>query len=174
MLEVLEKKASLDGLLTTMDQMDAGLLELDLDEMEALGESLAEKTDAYKAVLDRLEFRAAELKAQIDELTILRRAMEGKHDQIRRRMAAVMESHSLDRLPGKVWNARLSKSAALEFEPGREKPNDEDLALFPSWVTVELSWRKADIKREMQSGVGHLPGAYIAERKSVVFRALKE
>jgi len=174
MLDVLEKKATLDGLLSQMDMMDAGLLELDLDEMEALGARLSEKTDAYKAVLDRIEFRAAELKAQIDELTMLRRAMEGKHDQIRKRLAYVMETHGIDRLPGKVWSARLSKSAALEFEQGREKPNDEDLALFPSWVSVELSWRKADIKREIQGGIGHLPGAFITDRKSVVFRAVKE
>lgn len=174
MLDVSEKTGTLDSILSQMDLLDAGLLELDLNEMTELGASLSQKTDGYKAILDRIEFRAAELKAQIDELTGLRRTLESKHDQIRQRMSSVMESHGLERLPGKVWNARLSKSCALEFQPGREKPNAGDLQNFPSWVEVSMAWRKSEIKREMQSGVGHLPGAFISERKSVIFKAAKE
>lgn len=174
MVEVLENAWTLDSILTTMDQLDAGLLNLNIDEMGELGAALSTKTDAYKSVLDRIEFRSFELKSQIDELITLRRALEAKHDQIRKRMADVMTIHSIDRLPGKVWTARLSTSKALEFDPGREKPTVDDLELFPSWVNMELSWNKAEIKREMAIGVGHCPGAKISERKSVVFKAAKE
>lgn len=165
-------KVSLWDLLATSRQADECLLDLDLDEMRELGDRLREKVDGYKFVVDRLTFRVAEIRSQMQELAELKKQMETKLDTVKERMAEVMQAQGFPRLAGEKWTVRLGHSKSVQI--AEHVQADAALATeFPGAVKTKFDIDKTGLRKLLDSGVEIL-WAKIEEKPFVVFSAMKD
>ena len=165
-------KVSLWDLLATSRQADECLLDLDLEEMRGLGERLREKVDGYKFVVDRLTFRIAEIRSQMQELADLKKQMETKLDAVKDRMAEVMKAQGFPRLAGEKWTVRLGSSKSVSISD-TIKPDASLAEEFPMAVKTKYEWDKTGIRKVLDTGV-EIAWAKVEETPFVVFSAMKD
>jgi len=163
------EKKTLSEILREMEHMDAGVLELDLAEMEALGENLKDKVDAYKAVIDYIDDRAKGLDERIKKMGENLKALKNQRQSILDRMAFVMSAHGMDKIQGQFFVASVRKSRAVLID---DEYDPQSYALeFPELVQSKTvySWMKEPIKALLDKGLT-VPWAKISDKLTVNFR----
>lgn len=137
----LPAKTTLNSLLTQIQQVDLGMLELPEQDARQLAKSLEIKVDGYKYMLDRFKQFAAYLAGERDAMNKAKKVAENKMKYLNRLLQYHMEHHEFETLPGERWYAKLIKKVNVRFAPDRGIPTAADYRKHPDLITRVYSWK---------------------------------
>lgn len=144
-----EKKVSMAELLGTLNKLDDGLIDLDIDGMKELAESTKIKVDGYKEILDAYEDRIARLKKDSEELAKAKKTLENKCKSLRLLLLFNMKSNKFTKLSGIKYNATLITKKDIKITVCH-MPTSKDFLNSSEFVKRDYSWNKKALKEELK------------------------
>lgn len=161
-----EKRTLADLLLALNDLDQAPSISFDPKE---LTDDLADKVDAIKTVMDRLEKEAERLDAEAGRFLKASAGCRANAGRLEEYVRWTMEQLNFERLPGRLYSLRLQKSGKA-FKPDRQ-PTAEDMVAMPHLVrrSTSYAWEANEIKATLQNG-GIFPyGRLVDGKKQIKF-----
>lgn len=152
-LPIVRPGMTLWEIMDVLDRMEKGLLDLTGDEMKSIGGVTRSKVDGYKQFTDMAKGVGEMIGKWETELSMARKALEGKVIGLKCHMHDLMTTFGFEKLPGHVYEARLQKNPPrLVMRPEYLKPGIEMKAKFTDFVTVSYSWDNDAVKKAIQGG----------------------
>ena len=162
---------NLNELLAALSDLD-NAAEISVDPLVIVGE-IADKVDAIKKVMDRLNCEAERLAqeaAQIDKASsqIYKNALA-----LEEWIKFSMQGQGFTKLPGNTWNIQLKRTAPTVVT--KQQPTAEIAVKYPDIVrrSVTWTWDKKKIKEAIESGQTFEYG-HLQEGTSLSFPVRKE
>jgi hypothetical protein len=185
-LEIVKPK-TFGELISILQQADNAMIEVTPEEMEDVGNQLAEKVDSLDFILSRMEAEEKRLDDYIEQFSASKKAIANKRKSLKDYIKFVMEKNGFEVYEFEWWHfdyqdwqkisgkmitisMRSSKSTEIELEPTAAL-----YATFPKLIKREYAWIKSEVKKELEAGNKAVAGfAKITENKSVNFKVKKE
>lgn len=170
-IEIVKPK-TFGELISILQQADNAMIEVTPEEMEDVGNQLAEKVDSLDFILSRMEAEEKRLDDYIEQFTASKKAIANKRKSLMDYIKFVMEKNGFEKISGKMItiSMRSSKSTEIELEPTAAL-----YATFPKLIKREYAWIKSEVKKELEADNKTVAGfAKIVENKSVNFKVKKE
>lgn len=140
---------SLYTALTTLQRIDEGLVEADLETMKKLGEFLPKKLDACQYKITELEGKADKISVIIDQLDEIRSRFARDAERIHNQVFQIMKATGFDKMPGILYKAEIKKSEAVEIL----KDPDANLSYkYPNLVRTKYEWEKVPLRKAIEAG----------------------
>jgi DNA repair exonuclease SbcCD ATPase subunit len=131
-----------------MADLDDAILDADFDPTEFEG-LLTTKIDSIGGLLDEWEERAEGLKAAAKKRTEKAKRWEAKRERLLGYVQMCMERDGFEKLPGKEYAAKLTKSEAIEC---LQEPTAMLRSQFPALVRAKYEWNKTPAKKLLKAG----------------------
>lgn len=134
---------TLDELLVCLNDLDLAA-ECDIDPTEVVG-ILADKVDAIKTVLDRLEGESERLAEESRSFKKAADQVARNRESLRTYVAFSMARAGFEKLPGKLFRINLVRSESTQVA---RPAMPEDYATYPEFVrkSISYAWDKAALK----------------------------
>lgn len=138
-------------LLAALSDLDDAA-EIEIDPAEIVGD-IADKVDAIKKVLDRLEMEATRLSVLSDMIKQSAQHVDRNRKRLEEWVRFSMRSQGFERVPGNLFTAQLKRTAPKLVVD--QEPTAVIAFAMPDFVrrAVSYTWRKDDIKKAMANGV---------------------
>lgn len=149
--QIIKEKMSLADILTTFNQMDAGIIELSFDDMQELGKKAHMKVDGYKDFLDRCDTEIQHLKNKADGFLQAAKGVANTRDRVEKVMLYHLEKNDMKKISGDHFNVSLvTRKASKIVEKEKVEAGVQHFATMPDFITRKFSWNKAEIKKELK------------------------
>lgn len=156
------KGDTLFSLLTDLERADSGLVDVDPEEHRELLLSAELKIDAYKYILAKYESRIAEVQAEVDELTAIKRTLQRRQESLRALLLWVFKEKGIEKFPGVKYTAKHCERKKLSI---KVEPDAKIYLAFPNLVKRNYAWDKAAFAREFKKNPNVL-SEFATEEKS--------
>ena len=147
--EMLQGDMTLGQILSVMEWMDDGLVELTPEEMVTLRDKCKAKVDDYKFALDDAEADEAKFKKRIEEWKKAKDRAAKKQQRIMSLMLYNLEKSNADTLPGEDYVVKIRKSEKCVV---KAELDNKALIEFGDWVKTKHEWKTAEIKKALKAG----------------------
>lgn len=137
--------------------------------------SLANKADAYNAIIRKFESKAEIIDAEIKRLTALKKTAVNAKERLKSHVCETMGMFGIDKIEGNLCKISRARTTKIETDDDMLKAAyqqnlDELNNSLPPYISAELKVSKTAIK-EFQKTEGILPaGAEIVESYSLRIR----
>jgi hypothetical protein len=155
---------TLETILARLSDLDNAQVDVEFDPAEVVGE-LAQKVDAIKTVIDRLEKESERLDEAATSFAMASSAVKNNAKRLRNYVQYSMQSHGFEKLPGTLWRMQLQNSApALKTT---KDPDAENAVYMPEFVRrkVIYSWDKDAIKESLAKGASFEYGSLVESKQ---------
>lgn len=140
-------------------------------------DSLAKKTDAYDALVNKLAARSAAIKAEQDRLAALRKTTDNALKRVKEHLRDTMDTFGVRTLEGQFCRISLTETTATEVDEDEAlQPWEEAIAelerRLPDYMDVDVKVSKTRAKeaaKALPDGVS-LPGVKLVRNKSLRFK----
>lgn len=169
---MLPDRVTLSELLSRLEAADAGLLDVNLEELDEISGGISEKCDSYKIILDRLASREQSIAKEIEELHEHCKAYARKQQILKDHLLFQMRKYGWDSLQGKKHKITIGR--AESFVPSFLSSPTSDLAKeLPQFVRTKHEWDATAIKHHIKAGNVFTHGSII-EKSFIKFSLRKD
>ena len=149
-------------LLTSLEQADNALVDFDPEQHRETLLKAEVKIDSYKYILDRYTSRIAEIDADIEQLTAIKKTLQNRSNSLKDLLLWVLKQRGIDSFPGVKHVVKLMERKRIST---LSEPDSSLFFKFPDLVKREYSWDKRAFDKAYIKDVETL-GQYAKEDKT--------
>lgn len=162
---------TLHQLLQAQKLADAGLLEIDWNELEVLGANIHEKVDSCQYIHERYRSVITEMTEKVRLLTEVKRSLEGQFKRYKDYLCRSVEQSDLPKVPGDTFYLSTRKTKSLETTL---EPDNELWLRFNDCIERSFKWKKLEIKKAMEKDPELQKYVVEKETKTPIFKSKRE
>jgi hypothetical protein len=140
--------ASLNQLLTAIDDLEEGYLDLSPEQIKELVGDVRNKADAIHEILGRMESEEERLKKNIEILANRKKAISNSRTRLKEYVSHCLQVHDMPAIYGKVWDIKLQKRKKYNIREAtlEDAQEREDL------VDLTYKFNRKKLEEEFQKG----------------------
>lgn len=167
----LPEKPSLEWILQALDDMNDGLIDASIEELQSMTDLLEGKIDGYEAVIDRLEADSARLKARAQRYAAAAKVSDNKIQRLKDMLVFSLRSRGINKFSGNEHSVRLIKSERVKVSA---EATLDLYSVYPSYMRMKFEWDLPRIKTALKAGcVDAAKIAVVEDSFSPKFEVLK-
>ena len=145
----LKVEESMREILNKLNEIDDGIIAIDVEALKQLSTKMKVKVDSYKGILDAIKVRMATLKHQEDELKSIRESLKKKAENLAGFLAFHMKQNGFSRLPGEKYQVSLVTKDTVLWDENMAEPDALMFQKHKGFVNRKYSWDKSAITTDL-------------------------